>query len=69
MEGRSPVGGTKKTWSKVVEEETRKLNTHRRYDRGQTTVEAIHILSNPRSRKLGMLKEDDKDDNDEDEDS
>ena len=35
VEGRRPVGRSKKIWSKVVEENMRKLNImHRRYGRG-----------------------------------
>ena len=36
---------------------------HKRYGRGQKTVEATHITSNP-SGKLGTLKEEDEDDDD-----
>ena len=34
------------------------------YGRGQKTVEATLITSNPRSRKLGTINEEDDDDND-----
>ena len=65
VEGRRPVGRPKKTWSKVVEE--RHEFEHRgRYGRGQTTVGATHIMSIPRSWKLGTLNEDDDDDDDDD---
>ena len=34
VEGKKPVGRPEKTWSRVVEEDTRKLNNHGRYGRG-----------------------------------
>ena len=34
VEGRRQVGRPKKTWSKIVEEDMRKLNISGRYDRG-----------------------------------
>ena len=34
MEGRRPVGRPKKSWSKVVEEDMRKLNIMEDYGRG-----------------------------------
>ena len=56
MEGRWPVGRPKKTWSKVVEEDMRKLNIT------EDKVEATLIMSNPRSWKLGTVNNDDDDD-------
>ena len=48
-----PVGRPEKAWSKVVKEDTRKLSV----------MEDIwHIMSNPRSGKLGTLNEVDGDD-------
>ena len=57
VEGRRPVGRPKKTWSKVVEEDTRKLNITE-----DMAVEATHITSNPRSGKLGTINEEEEDD-------
>ena len=39
----------------------KKVKHNGRYGRGLTTVEATHIMSDPRSGKLGTLKEDDDD--------
>ena len=58
VECRRPVGRPKNTLSKTVEEDMRKIC------RGQKTVEATHITSNPRSGKLGTINEDDDDDDD-----
>ena len=57
VEGRRPVGRPKKTWSKVHCSGRRheEAKYHRRYGRGQETVQATHITSNLRSGKLGML--------------
>ena len=60
MEGRKPVGRPKRTWSKVVEEDMRKLNITEDVaeDRKQWR-QLTHITSNPRSGKLGKLNEND----------
>ena len=59
VKGRRPVGRPKKTWSKVVEEDMKKIMI---YVRRQKTVEATHITSDPRSGKLGTVNEDDDND-------
>ena len=60
VEGRRPVVRSKKTWIKVMEEDTKKLNITE--DMAENTVKAIHITGNPRSRKLGILNKDNDDD-------
>ena len=47
VEGRRPVGRSKKTWSKVVEEDMRKLNITEDYGRGCRKQWRQHITSNP----------------------
>ena len=49
VEGRRPVGRPKKTWSKIVEQDMRKLNI----------TEDMAEDKKPRSGKLGTLNEDD----------
>ena len=63
MEVRRPVGRPKKTWSKVVEEDMRKYNI--KEDMAEDSKQwrqSSHITSNRRSGKLGMLNEEDDDD-------
>ena len=64
VQGRRPVGRSKKIWNKVVQKKHEEAKHHGRYGRGQKIVEATHITSKPRSGKLGTLNEDDDDDDD-----
>ena len=69
MEGRRPEGRPKKTWSKLVEQDMRKLNIIE--DMAETSVESVeatHVTSDPRSGKLGVLNKHDDDDDDDDDD-
>ena len=59
MEGRRPFGRPKKTWSKVVEEDIRKLNSL--WQRTENGGGNSCITSNPRSGKYGTLNDDDDD--------
>ena len=56
VEGRRPVDSPKKTWSKVVEEDMKKLNiTEDIHGREKQLVEETHIMSNPKNGKLGTI--------------
>mgnify|MGYP001801724735 CR=1 FL=1 len=59
MKGRRPVGRPKKTWSKVVEKDMRKLNITE-----DMAAEVTQITSDTRSGKLGTLNKNDDDDDD-----
>ena len=52
VEGRRPVGRPKKTWSKVVEEDMKKLNITEDMAEDRKQWRQLPIMSNPRSGKL-----------------
>ena len=54
MEGKRPVGRPKKTWSKVVKEDMKKLNIMEDMAEDRKTLEATRITSNPTNEKLEM---------------
>ena len=65
VEGRRPVGRPKKTWSKIVEEDTRKLKSQKIWQRIENSGGNSYYVR-PRSGKLGTINEEDDDDDDDD---
>ena len=55
VECRRPIGRPKKTWSKIVEEDMRKLNITENL--AQDRQQWRQLTSNPRSEKLGTINE------------
>ena len=63
-EDRRPVGRRKKTWTKVVEEDMRKLNITEDMVEDRKTSGGNSLMFNPRSGnlKLGTINENDEED-------
>ena len=62
-EDKRPVDRPEMTWSKAVEEDMRKLTSHKIWQKiDNSGGDSYEIMSNPRSWELGILNKDDDDD-------